>query len=336
MAEIDPSPLPLPSEMRLLLRCVRWPLLEEDAAAIRVLAAADDVDWTFFLVLCGHHRVTPLVYRALSAAAAAAPPSAMATLKAAATENALSVFRYLTETRRLCDLLKQGGVPVRVLKGVPLSQRVYADPSVRDVGDIDLLIPPGMDETADRILLTDGFRRNDPEAPLTPRRRQSWRRHGKDYTYRAERHDFEVDLHWRLFRNPHMPGNALADSNGAPSEQIHLGETALAILPIDRSFPYLCVHGALDGWFRFKSLVDISALWRSFPEDQRSALADQAHAYGILPELAAALQLALEFELLGPDALTPAMQLQTASREARWILDYVRTQHRLQDRKSVV
>ena len=330
MAEIDPSPLPLPSEMRLLLRCVRWPLLEEDAAAIRVLAAADDVDWTFFLVLCGHHRVTPLVYRALSAAAAAAPPSAMATLKAAATENALSVFRYLTETRRLCDLLEQGGVPVRVLKGVPLSQRVYADPSVRDVGDIDLLIPPGMDETADRILLTDGFRRNDPEAPLTPRRRQSWRRHGKDYTYRAERHDFEVDLHWRLFRNPHMPGNALADSNGAPSEQIHLGETALAILPIDRSFLYLCVHGALDGWFRFKSLVDISALWRSFPEDQRSALADQAHAYGILPELAAALRLALEFELLGPDALTPAMQLQTASREARWILDYVRTQHRLQ------
>src|SRR5580698_6945066 len=159
MAEIDPSPLPLPSEMRLLLRCVRWPLLEEDAAAIRGLAAADDVDWTFFLLLCGHHRVTPLAYRALSAAAVAAPPSAMATLKAAATENALSVFRYLTETRRLCDLLEQGGVPVRVLKGVPLSQRVYGDPSVRDVGDIDLLIPPGMDETADRILLADGFRR---------------------------------------------------------------------------------------------------------------------------------------------------------------------------------
>ena len=90
------------------------------------------------------------------------------------------------------------------------------------------------------------------------------------------------------------------------------------------------MHGALDGWFRFKSLVDISALWRSFPDDQRSALADQAHAYGILPELAAALQLAQELELLGPDALTPAMELQAASREARWILDYARTQHRLQ------
>jgi hypothetical protein len=313
--------------MRLLLRCARWPLLEQDLAAIRPLAAAKDLDWTFFLLLCSHNRIGPLVYRALSTAGAAAPASAMATLKAAATENALSVFRYLTETRHFCDLLAQAGVPVRVLKGVPLSQQIYSDPSLRDVGDIDLLIPPGMEETADYILLAEGIRRNDPEAPLTPRRRQSWRRHGKDYTYRPERDDFEVDLHWRLFRNPHMPGNALADPATAATESIHLGETVLAVLPLDRSFLYLCVHGALDGWFRLKSLVDISALWRGFPEEQRTALADQAQAYGILPEMAAALQLAQEFELLEPDALTPAMQLETGSREARWILDYAHTQH---------
>jgi Uncharacterised nucleotidyltransferase/Transglutaminase-like superfamily len=330
MAEIDPSAFPLPSEVRLMLRCARWPLLEQDIAAIRRLAAANDLDWKFFLLLCGHHRITPLVHRALSAADAAAPASTMAALKTAATENAVSVFRYLTETRRLCDLLEQAGVPVRVLKGVPLSQRVYADPSLRDVGDIDLLIPAGMEETADHILLAEGFRRNDPEAPLTPRRRQSWRKHGKDYTYRPDRDDFEVDLHWRLFRNPHMPGNALADPPAAASEPIRLGETTLAVLPLDRSFLYLCVHGALDGWFRFKSLVDVAALWRGFPEEQRTALADQAQECGILPETAAALKLAQDFELLGRDALTPAMQLQATGREARWILDYARTQHRLQ------
>ena len=330
MAEIDPSAFPLPPEMRLLLRCARWPLLEKDLAAICTLAAATDLDWEFFLLLCSHHRIAPLVHRALSAAGAAAPASATATLKAAATENALSVFRYLAETRHFCDLLEHAGVPVRVLKGVPLSQRVYGDPSLRDVGDIDLLIPPGMEETADDILLAEGIPRNDPEAPLTPRRRRSWRRHGKDYTYRPDGDDFEVDLHWRLFRNPHMPGNALADPSTAASEPIHLGETALAVLPLDRSFLYLCVHGALDGWFRLKSLVDISALWRSFPEEQRTALADQAQAYDILPEMAAALKLAQEFELLEHDALTPAMQLQTGSREARWILDYAHRQYRLQ------
>jgi Uncharacterised nucleotidyltransferase/Transglutaminase-like superfamily len=311
--------------MRLLLQCARWPLPEKGSAAIRALIAAKDLDWSLFLSLCSHHRVVPLVYRALSAASAEVPASTIAALKAGATENALSVMRYLAHTRRLCDLLQQAGVPVRVLKGVPLSQRVYADPSVRDVGDIDLLIAAGMEETADNVLLAEGFRRSDPAAPLTPRRRRSWRKHGKTYTYRSDCNDFEIDLHWRLFRNPHMPGNALAESGA--DEQVGLGEISLAVLPLDRTFLYLCVHGALDGWFRFKSLVDIAAIWHSFPDEQRIALADQARECGILPEMAAALKLAQELALLAPDALSPAMQLQTTSPEARWILDYVRAQH---------
>ena len=114
---------------------------------------------------------TPWV--AMSSAYALPCVIAVAELKKAATENAVSAFRYLAETRRLCDLLQQAGVPVRVLKGVPLSQRVFNDPSLRDVGDIDLLIAPGMEETADRILLADGFRRSDPAARLTPARRRS-------------------------------------------------------------------------------------------------------------------------------------------------------------------
>ena len=317
----------LPAELRLLLRCARWPLAEEDNAAIRTLAAADDMGWKYFLALCGHHRVAPVVYRALSTSAAPAPPATLATLKAAATQNALSAFRYLAQARRLCGLLQKAGVSTRVLKGVPLSQRIYADPGLRDVGDIDLLIEPGMEEIADRVLLAADFHRNDPIARLTPRRRRSWRKHGKDYTYRGDdEDDFEIDLHWRLFRNPHMPGNALADPAATSGEQIHLGETVLNVLPLERTFLYLCVHGALDGWGRFKSLVDVAVLWNSFRAEQRSAVTDQAVAHRILPELAAALRLARELELLAPDALSSAIELESDSREAQWILNHARTQ----------
>jgi Uncharacterised nucleotidyltransferase/Transglutaminase-like superfamily len=316
----------LPLELRLLLRCLRWPPREADLAEICALAAGA-IDWKRFLALCGHHRVIPLVYRALSSAGADVPSETLAALKADATENGLRAFRYLGETRRLCDLLQQAGGAVRVLKGVPLSQRVYSDPGVRDVGDIDLLIAPGMEAAADHVLLAEGFCRNDPAARLTPRRRRSWRKHGKDYTYRSERVDFEIDLHWRLFRNPYMPGNALADTGAASNARVRFGETELAVLPLDRSFLYLCVHGALDGWFRFKSLADVAALWRGFSEEQRSALADQAHEVGILPEMTAALSLAQELELVDVGDLTAPIQLQTGSREARWIMDYVWTQH---------
>ncbi len=96
--------------------------------------------------------------------------------------------------------------------------------------------------------------------------------------------------------------------------------------PLERTFLYLCVHGALDGWGRFKSLVDVAVLWNSFTAEQRSAVTDQAGAYGILPELAAALRLARELELLRPDALSSAIELESESREAQWILNHARTQ----------
>lgn len=310
-----------------MLDCLRPPA-EENRTSLAHLLSREPMDWQYFLVLCRHHRVAPLIYRALSSAAVL-PETTLAALKADASENAVSAFRYLAETHRLCMALQQAGIAVRVLKGVPLSQAVYADPALRDVGDIDMLIAPGDAEAADCILLAEGFSRGEPAARLTPRRRRSWQRHGKDYTYRDDHNGFEVDLHWRLFRNPHMPGNALAGSEDQ-SVVTKLGELSFAVLPLDRTFLYLCVHGSLDGWFRFKSLVDIARMWQGFTADRRRLIADQAQECGVLAEMAAALCLAQELRLLDLDAVPASLQLQADSREVRWILNYAHSQHAAQ------
>ncbi len=318
----------LEPELRLLLSCLRWPLREDDRASIHDLALQTAMDWTSFAVLFRQHRVGPLVYRALTAADAKVPSALAAELKNAAVENAHAAMRYLRETNRLCNLLERAGVSVRVLKGVPLSQQVYGDPGLRDVGDIDLLIAPGQEEAADDALLADGFRRTEPAACLTPARRRSWSRHGKDYTYAAERSGFEVDLHWRLFRNPRMPGNALAQ---IADVRVHFGGLALPTMAPLPSFLYLCVHGALEGWLRFKSLADVGAFWRGFSEEQRREAVNCARLHQVLPELASALLFAGELRLLDPESLSPAMQLAASSREARHILGYARTLHTAQD-----
>lgn len=231
-------------------------------------------------------------------------------------------MEYLRETSRLCQLLQAAGVPVRVLKGVPLSQQVYGDPALRDVGDIDLLIAPDAEEIADDVLLADEFTRTEPAARLTPARRRSWRRHGKDYTYAGKPGGFEVDLHWRLFRNPRMPGNALAMIEPGGEEHVRFGELSFATVPVLHSFLYLCIHGAIEGWLRFKSLADVAALWSGFTDEQKEEAIRCARVQQVLPEMASALLFAESLHLLVPSSLTPAMQLAANSREARHILDY--------------
>lgn len=303
-------------EFQLLLACLRWP--QGEAAFARIRCCGDDLDWQLFLRLVEHHRVLPLVQRALRQAGVVLPQEIDATLKQGATANAYLAMRYLAEARRLTGLLAAAGIPVRLLKGVPLSQRAFEDWSLRDVGDLDLLIAPEHEECADALLLADGLQRCEPAATLTPRRRRSYRKHAKDYTYEPGAAGFEIDLHWRLFRNPRMNGNGLM---AVAPEEITVAGIALHVLPLLHSFLYLCVHGALDGWYRMKPLADVAALWRRFDHHERAQSIARARSEGIAPELAGAILLARQLELLDAAEAPDAIQLQAADRTTRRIVE---------------
>ena len=276
-----------PVELRLLLLLCRRPFSLSDVEPAAILCA-EVRDWARFMQLAEHHRVLPLITK--NAAEHALPPQVSAHLRSYASANALEAFRWLNETRRLLALLAEAGIDATVLKGVPLSLQAFGEIATRDVGDIDLLIEPGEAEAADTVLQTHGWIRKDPAGKLTPRRRASYARHFKDYTYEPMTMDtaggFEVDLHWRLFRNPHMPGNQLP---AADRVDIPIGSLQLRTLSPDTHLLYLAVQGAADGWTRFKAVADFAALWNACSEPQR--LLAQANDAGVMPYLSAALVL---------------------------------------------
>ena len=88
------------------------------------------------------------------------------------------------ETRRLVRELGSGGVPVLLLKGPDLQQRLYGTPAAYVSGDVDVLIPRTAAKRARAILeragwkfepengfLWEALRRGDIRAPRLPRRR---------------------------------------------------------------------------------------------------------------------------------------------------------------------
>jgi hypothetical protein len=282
-ANSKPSP-----EVRLLLLLCRHPAERIDSADATQLSSSVN-DWDRFLQLAAHHRVASLV--AKNAPVFHLPPHVVDQLRTRAASNAVEVFRFLTEVRRLLELLASAGIEATVLKGVPLSLQAFGDVATRDVGDVDLLIQPEQAEAADLLLQANRFVRKDPAVKLTPRRRASYSRHFKDYTYEPASMQsaggFEVDLHWRLFRNPQMPGN---QTLAKVTETITAGSLRLKTLQRTAQLLYLAVQGALDGWTRFKAVADIAALWNAIPDSgEASALAKEC---GVFPHLHAALLLA--------------------------------------------
>jgi len=277
--------------------CARWPQRRvEDAELIRALSAGK-LDWQRFLLLVQHHRLVPLVAHTLHAAGkdSASPELAfvVAELRRLATLSAHQSLRCLMELRRVVQALRERGIGVRVLKGLPLAQSVFGDLSLRAPGDLDLLIDESSIVEADKVLRGFGYGGLFKVERFSPKRLAFYRSHWKDLAYENPNSGFQVDLHWRCFRNSEMPGADLCASG--PPETISFGAFKVETPPRMEGLLYLCVHGTLDGWLYFKSLVDVAAMVRPMDEAELDSLANLAAGYGILPELTATLMLVRRF-----------------------------------------
>lgn len=242
-----------------------------------------------------------------------------------AAANAREVFRYLGELQRLLGLLSRAGVRAAVLKGVPLSLMAFGNVAMREVGDIDLLIQPSEAERTDALLQQSGLVRSEPAARLTPKQRAVHARHFKDYTY-APSNGFEVDLHWRLVRDSQIAECLLPSHAGTGPNSftiLQIGSLQVEVLTLERCLLYLSVHGALEGWPRWKSLTDIAALWTMATEAQRASASSIAQGSALASYLHAALTLATDW--LGPLPESHRYVME-GERLSRYIVSYTRHQ----------
>jgi hypothetical protein len=96
-----------------------------------------------------------------------------------------------------------------------------------------------------------GCRRFDPPSEISDGHLQLVLQLRKDLGFAHQESAIPVELHWRLFLNPHaMPeGPIMAASRVVPLMGT-MGEEDL--------FAYLCLHGALHWWGRLKWLADVN------------------------------------------------------------------------------
>ena len=273
-------------EFELVLACLRWPQENVDGDRIQSLAR-QPIRWPFLLEIVHHHKVVPLFSRNLeSFAPGYMPDEPAAALRASAAANRETCLRRIGHLLLLNRLFRHGQVEYRIFKGIPLAITAFHDPSLRDSGDIDLLVAEKDLFAAADILRSEGYVRFEPPARLTERRLRSYMAHQKDFSYQHPGAGMVIDLHWRLFRNPFLPANAGLAELG--EHFVNLGSESLPTLPTPELLLYLCVHGALDGWLRLKWLADIAALLRTMTAEQLASTAAAAAHQQALPQLSAA------------------------------------------------
>jgi hypothetical protein len=315
---MKPAGMVYSPEFDLVLACLRWPQEAADGDRIQRLAQ-QPIRWPHVLEIVDHHKVVPLFSRNLyTFAPGYLPDKQAAVLHASVVENAHTCLTCTAHLVALHRLFHEQQIDLRIFKGIPLTMAAFQDPTLRDAGDIDLLVAEKDIFKAGEILETLGYVRFDPQARLTARRLRSYMAHQKDFSYEHPTTGMVIDLHWRLFRNAFLPANAGLKEVG--EDWVNLGSERIPTIPAQRLLLYLCVHGALDGWLRLKWLADIGALLHTMTPEQLASAAAAAAEQQALPQFSAAILLCQD--LLGYDSPLPAACLDRNDRRVAHILRF--------------
>jgi hypothetical protein len=262
------SPMPLTSTQALLLACLRVDVPQSDGA---VLERLDEQAWRDLLALATIQRVRPLVRRRLLAlgGSAVVPHAVWRELESACLDIASLNLRLHVNCAAIVAALAAKQIPVIVLKGMHVASAIYGNIALREIGDIDLMVPREHLERAVAVVTEMGFQ---PLRPFSVELDAAANRH----VSRLRRGRTIVELHWNI-TEPEWPfriESALLWNNAVPWQ--FAGDHACTLSDEDAVL-HLCMHASYQHWFEFglRSLHDAAEIANRRGGELRWALVRQ-------------------------------------------------------------
>jgi hypothetical protein len=277
-------------EAELLLCCARLTL--EQAGRDRVLQLLQGrLDWAALIGLAAQHGLRPLLYRHLNALAPAALPKQVLVQLWVWYERTSRHNRSMAqELLRILRLFDSNGIAAIPYKGPALAASLYGDLSLREFGDLDLLLRPRDIAPAKALLLAQGYR---AEYCLQPALEAALLRSKAHYHF-ALVHDSSglmVELHWMT--DIDFPVEPVAEDRWWQQVgRAGMEQGEVRCFAVRELLLILCLHGSKHHWASMGWLVDVAELIRAHPRTDWDWLMAKARQLRCERRLALGLHLA--------------------------------------------
>jgi Uncharacterised nucleotidyltransferase len=275
------------SENELLLSIVR----REPAGNLRRLVQTG-INWDELFATAQAHGLLPLLHKHLTSAAADLIPNHfLSRLKRESVANSQNVLHLIAKQLRVYKLFKENNIPVALFKGPLLAQMAYGEISLRQAGDIDVLIKREHFHQARTLLESLGY---EMSPRLTAAQLASHLSNHCEVQFMRDEWFTVVDLHWDLAPRSFV-FNLHADDVMSRLQPVMLAGTTVETFSAEDLVLYLSMHGAKHLWRRLEWIASLAETLRATPNLNWKLLvqlAEQAHATRIL---ALGLRLAEKF-----------------------------------------
>jgi len=248
-----------------------------------------DLDWDYLLALAYTHGLLPLLHKHL--ATDLVPAHVLSRLKRESVANSQNVLHLTGRQLRVYKLFKENNVPVALFKGPLLSQMAYGEMSLRQAGDIDLLINR-RDFIQARLLLESLGYEMTPR--LTPAQLSSHLSNHCEIQFMRDEWLTVVDLHWDLAPRSFVFGVKPEDVMSR-LQAVSLAGTTVETFGAEDLLLYQAMHGAKHLWRRLEWISCLAESLRATTTINWDTLVDRAAKAHATRILALGLRLVEEF-----------------------------------------
>jgi hypothetical protein len=246
-------------EEQLLLAIARRELGPRDVAGLRELAR-EPLDWDYLIATAFNHGLLPLLQKNLASAAAdLVPAHVLSRLKRESVANSQSVLHLIGKQLAAYRLLRDRGMRVAIFKGAVLAQMAYGEMSLRQAGDIDILIDREHFVEARRSLESLGY---EMTPQLADAQLASHLASHCEIPFMRDEWFTIVDLHWGFAPRSFVFGLAVDDVMSRLRE-VSLSGTRVATFCDEDMVLYQSMHGAKHLWRRLEWITSLAELIRA-------------------------------------------------------------------------
>src|SRR5262245_5919958 len=262
-------------ELELLLQASHMVVSSSGEARMRNLLG-QEIDWEFLFQTAHYHRVVPLLYHTLSRLSPGlVPEHAMATLRKRFQSNTQHNLFLCSELIQVLDLFDRHQIRAIPYKGPMLAAVLYGDVSLRQFGDLDIIVPASKVEEARGLLISRGY---EPEKEITGPELRRAIQHDKDLILRRNG-GITVELHWGITAHPD-PIDFSPDLLWKNLKTLSIAGRAVTMHAPEDLLLILCIHGGKHRWEYLVWLCDIAELIRCCPTLNWTHVIEDASSVG--------------------------------------------------------
>lgn len=247
--------------IQFLINCCKTRPTTSDIEQIRKYIKQLNNQQLWEMVILAHaHGIFPLVYQAIREhASELLTDDTLNELKHQNMSIVMQNMHMTAELIRIMRLLEENGIEALAFKGPTLAQLAYGDITLRQYGDLDILIKQEDIYRIDALLTAQEYKRL---FTLTPVQEKAWIKHSHEIGFVQSKNNIHLDIHWLLLDNDY-PLQFELDTEKKHLNTVTINGQNIKTFPTEDLLIYLCIHGSKHLWERIGWIKDIDLMIRT-------------------------------------------------------------------------